>query len=124
MNNNLPINKESGLFIKIKNFFRSLFFKSKQKNINERISLDIDKEKNNKDENFKKNIHIELDNKIQKKMEKEKLFQNIRNNPESLKSLSNAQLEKLSQYYSEKIDDNYDIINSKKMEIEKLKKVG
>ena len=57
-------------------------------------------------------------------MEKEKLFQNIRNNPESLKSLSNAQLEKLSQYYSEKIDDNYDIINSKKMEIAKLKKVG
>lgn len=124
MNNNLPINKESGLFIKIKNFFRSLFFKSKQKNINERISLDIDKEKNNKDENFKKNIHVELDNEIQKKMEKEKLFQNIRNNPESLKSLSNDQLEKLSQYYSEKIADNYDIINSKNMEIEKLKKVG
>lgn len=124
MNNNLPIKKESGLFIIIKNFFRNLFFKSEHKNINERISQDIDKTANNKGENFKKDIHIELDNNIQKKMEKERLFQNIRNNPESLKSLSNAQLEKLSQFYSEKIANNYDIINSKKMEITKLKKVG
>lgn len=121
MNENLPIKIEKGIFGKIKNFFRRLFYKSSQiveQNNIEEYKIDEIKEKNA--ESFVNNIKVEVDDSIQKELERNELFQKIRKNPEMFDTLSSKQLENLSKYYDKVIEKNNEIIENKKAKLNKV----
>lgn len=125
MNSNLPMKEETGLFGKIKNFFRNLFYKPVEVK-NEEIIIN-DKEKNIKNiqkEKFKSFIKTDVDNSVYKELERNELFDKIRKNPDLLDTLSSKQLENLSAYYDKVIAKNNEIIKKKKTELDKLKKVS
>lgn len=121
MNENLPMKIEKGIFGKIKNFFRRLFYKSSQiveQNNIEEYKTDEIKEK--KAESFVNNIKVEVDDSIQKELKRNELFQKIRKNPEMLDTLSSKQLKNLSKYYDKVIEKNNEIIENKKAKLNKV----
>lgn len=125
MNSNLPILEEKGFVNKIKHFFKNLFFKNKLNEPEiqeENVSPIVAKE--HKDE-FKNYIKVNIDNKSMKReYERNELFTKIRNHPELLQSLSNEQLEMLSDFYEKKIEINNNIIKEKQEKIKKLKQAS
>lgn len=121
MKDNLPMILEKSFIGKIKNFFRKLFFKIENKEIiTEKETINNEEIKKNE---FIDSIKTELDNKVQKDIERKKLFKKIRENQDILKTMSNEQLEKISNYYSQVIEENKKIIEAKKIQIKKLKNV-
>lgn len=119
MNNNLPMKEERGIFNRIKRFFRNLFYNSEDQNKTEvetKKSNTIAKQENDK-KDFIKNIQIGVDNKAQKEIARNELFEEIRKKPERLKELTNKQLERLSEYYDQVIEKNEKIIEAKKAKI-------
>jgi len=104
MNNNLIEYKES-FITKIKKFFRGLFKKEKNNNIQE-ISNDANNVDINKEESqFLKEIRVDL-SEIDKETGRNKFLKEIEGNEEKLNTLSIEQLEKLEKYYDNIIAEN------------------
>lgn len=129
MYENLPMKKETGIFSKIKTFFKFLFFKKiSAENVEEHkdnVIIPNNNVTNTKNiiSEFKNSIKSEVNNSIQKEIERNALFEKIRKNPELIDILTDEQLKKLSVYYDTIIEKNKEIIESKKEKISKLKKV-
>lgn len=121
MNKNLPMKEEKGLVGKIKRFLKKIFYKpnqiKKEKNIEKDKSDEI---KENQNENFAKNMKVEVDNSIYHELERNELFQKIRRNHELLNMLNSKQLESLSKYYDKVIEKNNEIIQNKKVKLKKV----
>lgn len=121
MKDNLPMISEKKFIKKIKSFFAKLFCKAK----NEEVIVE-DENINNENiaqKDFLDSVKTEVDKEVQKERERKELFKKIRENPEVLKTMSNEQLQKLSDYYEQVIKENEKIIEKKELEIKKLKKV-
>ena len=102
MNENLPVKQNNSIFGKIKNFFRSLFYKEKKEDIQNKTVLNseiIDKNKNQ----FQNSIKIEVNNDFMKDKKREELLDKIEENPEMLNDMSTEKLLKLESYYLESI---------------------
>ena len=102
MNENLPVKKENSIFNNIKSFFKRLFFKYKN-NLNAQNNISENYDNTDKDK-FTNYIKVEVNNDIQKEIERKKLFKKIRKNPEMLDMLSIDQIDKLSNYYDKVIE--------------------
>ena len=125
MNSNLPILEKKGFINTIKQFFRNLFFKSKSNKV-ETQKENVTKTNNKKYKaGFINGIKVDIDyNNIKSENERDEFFTKIRNHPELLESLSNEQLERLSNFYEKKIEINNNIIQEKIEKLEKLKKAS
>ena len=123
MNNNLPIKVEKGLFGKIKDFFRNLFYKPNKNVVYIKEKEGIVSNSTQKGD-FANLIKIEVDSSVQKELARNELFDKIVKNPSLLTSLSNEQLEMFIKYGNQVIQKNDKIISMKKAEISKCKKVS
>lgn len=122
---NLPILEKKGFINKIKQFFRNLFFKNKSNKVEAQEEIVTKTDNKEYKAGFINDIKADIDyNNMKKENERDELFTKIRNHPELLESLSNEQLERLSDFYENKIEINNNIIQEKKEKIEKLKKAG
>lgn len=125
MNNNLPILEEKGFVNKIKHFFRKIFLKNRfneTETQKENATKIVDKEYKTEFENY---IKVDIDNKsVKKEYERNELFTKIRNHPGLLQSLSDEQLEMLSDFYEKKIEINKNIIEEKQAKIKRLEKAS
>ena len=122
---NLPILEKKGFINKIKQFFRNLFFKNKSNKVEAQEEIVTKTDNKEYKAGFINDIKADIDyNNMKKENERDELFTKIRHHPELLESLSNEQLERLSDFYENKIEINNNIIQEKKEKIEKLKKAG
>ena len=114
-NNLLPDKKKDGILSRLKNFFKSIFYKqSKEVDYIDNTVL----ETKSSEENFMKDLKekTDMDNAYEKETI-EYLVVETEKNPEKLNNLDVEQLEKISEYYDQKIE-NVD------KEIEKVKKTN
>ena len=108
MKNNLPTKKEEkrdGLLARIKNFFRNLFYRSKEESLPQSIgetpeestSSDIQKEE------FDESLKVKVNNDVSNNIKREELLDQIEKNPRMLYDMPTENIEKVEQYYKDSI---------------------
>ncbi len=109
------IKVNDNIFSRIKRLLKTIFkrkLKNKQVNAEHKdIILTAGEEK----KVFEEKLRYKINDEVQKKLERNRLVQEIEENPELLDLLSNERLEQISHYYDE-------IIKELEIEIENLKK--
>lgn len=105
MNSNLPIKKDNGLFRRIKNFFKNIFFKFQIENdYEEKIEVQPKFDENdNRKNQFQESMRFETKNDYINGMKKEEFLDKLESNPKLLYDLSIEKLEKIEKYYEESI---------------------
>ena len=104
MSNNLPQLYNENVFKKFFNYLRNLF-SFKKKEVKEEIAINnTNKQNENSNNNFLKDIKIE-DGMVDKEVEKKKIMDNLKDNLQLLEECSNEKLEKILQYYLKENED-------------------
>ena len=104
MSNNLPQLYNENVFKKFFNYLRNLF-SFKKKEVKEEIAINnTNKQNENSNNNFLKDIKIE-DGMVDKEVEKKKIMDNLKDNLQLLEECSNERLEKILRYYLKENED-------------------